>query len=248
MKIGIFDSGIGGLSVLKSIVKAKLFHEIIYYGDTARVPYGTKDKDTIIKFSLEAIDFFNKHDIDILIVACNTVSAYALNSMSKNTKYPVIGVIEPGVLALSNKIKDKNKNILIIATKATIESGVYEKKLINLGYKNIQSLQTGLFVPMIEEGITSGDILDSTLNFYFKNLMMPDAIILGCTHFPLIQNEIKKYFDNKPVLIHSGDAIVEYLIKNHKIKIEKKDSNIQYFASSNKRFIEETANKWLNKE
>ena len=246
MKIGVFDSGIGGLSVLKSIVEARLFNEIIYYGDTARVPYGTKDKDTIIRFSLEALDFFNQHNIDILIVACNTASAYALTNMQKNATYPIIGVIEPGVLALSNKIQDKSKNILIIATKATTTSKIYEKSLINLGYHNIHSLQTGLFVSIIEEGITSGDVLISTLDFYFKDLMMPDAIILGCTHFPLIQNEIKKYFKNKPILIHSGDAIVEYLIKNHNIQPESKKPKIRYFASSNKEFIENAAKKWLN--
>lgn len=246
MKVGIFDSGIGGLSVLKSIVEAKLFNEIIYYGDTARVPYGTKDKDTIIRFSTEALDFFNKYDIDMLIVACNTVSAYALNDMQKISKYPIIGVVEPGVLALNNKIKNKSNNILIIATKATIKSKIYETNLIKLGYKNIQSLQTGLFVSIIEEGITSGDILDSTLKFYFKDLETPDAIILGCTHFPLIKDEIKKYFNNKPLLIHSGDAIVEYLIQKHKIQIESKKPKIRYFASSNKDFIKDAAKKWLN--
>ena len=122
MKAGIFDSGIGGLSVLKSIVDARLFDEIIYYGDTARVPYGTKDKDTIVRFSLEALDFFDKHNIDILIVACNTASAYALKSMQKVSRIPVVGVVTPGILALSNKMQDKNKNILIIATKATKSS------------------------------------------------------------------------------------------------------------------------------
>ena len=111
MKAGIFDSGIGGLSVLKSIVDARLFDEIIYYGDTARVPYGTKDKDTIVRFSLEALDFFDKHNIDILIVACNTASAYALKSMQKVSRIPVVGVVAPGILALSNKMQDKNKNI-----------------------------------------------------------------------------------------------------------------------------------------
>ena len=102
------------------------------------------------------------------------------------------------------------------------------------------------FVSIIEEGITSGDVLISTLDFYFKDLMIPDAIILGCTHFPLIQNEIKKYFNNKPILIHSGDAIVEYLIKNHNIQPESKKPKIRYFASSNKEFIENAAKKWLN--
>ena len=245
MKAGVFDSGIGGLSVLKSIVDARLFNEIIYYGDTARVPYGTKDKDTIIRFSLEALDFFNKHNIDILIVACNTASAYALKDMQKISKIPVIGVVEPGILALSNNVQDKNKNILIIATKATIKSKAYETKLLKLGYKNIQSLQTGLFVSAIEEGITSGEVLDSILRFYFKEQQIPDAIILGCTHFPLIQDEIKRYFDNKPLLIHSGDAIVQYLIKKHDIKAQSNIPKIKYFASSNKKFIEDIAKKWL---
>lgn len=245
MKAGIFDSGIGGLSVLKSIVDARLFDEIIYYGDTARVPYGTKDKDTIVRFSLEALDFFDKHNIDILIVACNTASAYALKSMQKVSRIPVVGVVAPGILALSNKMQDKNKNILIIATKATIKSKIYETSLLKLGYKNIQSLQTGLFVSIIEEGITSGEVLDSALRFYFREQKSPDAIILGCTHFPLIQNEIKKYFDNKPLLIHSGDAIVQYLIKKHNIKAESRIPKIKYFASSNKKFIEDIAKRWL---
>lgn len=248
MKAGVFDSGIGGLSVLKSIVDARLFSEIVYYGDTARVPYGTKDKNTIIRFSLEALELFNKHNVDILIVACNTASAYALQDMQKMAKYPIIGVIEPGILALSNRVQDKNKNILIIATKATIESKIYETNLIKLGYQNIQGLQTGLFVPMIEEGITSGDVLDSALRFYFENIKIPNAIILGCTHFPLIKNEIKKYFDNKPILIHSGDAIVEYLIKKYSIQAESKTPKITYFASSNKRFIEDAAKKWLHQD
>ena len=99
MRAGVFDSGVGGLSVLKSLINAKLFDEIIYYGDTARVPYGVKDKQTIIRFSLEALDFFKPHNIDILIVACNTVSAYALQEMQKHSKIPIVGVIEPGVLS-----------------------------------------------------------------------------------------------------------------------------------------------------
>ena len=245
MKAGIFDSGIGGLSVLKSIANARLFDEIIYYGDTARVPYGTKDKDTIIRFSLEALSFFDKHNIDILIVACNTASAYALKDMQKHSKIPVIGVVKPGILALSNNINDTNKNILIIATKATIKSKIYEKSLFKLGYKHITSLQTGLFVSIIEEGIRSGEVLDSALRFYFGGIRTPDAIILGCTHFPLIADEIKKYFDNKPLLIHSGDAIVQYLIKKHGIKAESKIPKIKYFASSNKKFIENAAKQWL---
>ncbi|MDE6886817.1 MAG: glutamate racemase [Helicobacteraceae bacterium] len=246
MKIGVFDSGVGGLSVLKSLINSNFFKEIIYYGDTARVPYGMKDKDIIIKFSLEALDFFNNFNIDMLIVACNTVSAYGLDSMQRQTSYPIVGVIESGVLSLHNKVQDRNKKILILGTKATIQSNIYAKKLESLGYKNIKSLQTGLFVPLVEEGIFSGDLLDSTFRYYFSEIEIPNAIILGCTHFPLIQNEIKKYFYNKPILIHSGEAIVEYLTKNYKLKeMHSNEPKISFYASNNPKAIESYAKIWL---
>ena len=170
MKIGVFDSGVGGLSVLKSLIGAKLFSEIIYYGDTARVPYGNKDKATITRFSLEAVEFFLPHKIDMLIVACNTASAYALDKMQKIAPFPVIGVVEAGILSLSNKIKNKKDSILIIATKATIKSGIYERKLRKMGYENITSLQTGLFVPLVEEGVFEGEVLESVMRHYFDSL------------------------------------------------------------------------------
>ena len=107
MKAGVFDSGIGGLTVVKSLLENNLFEEIIYFGDTARVPYGVKDKNTIIRYSLEALEFFKNFDIDILIIACNSVSAFALDELRTNTTTPVVGVIQSGVKALQNKIKNK---------------------------------------------------------------------------------------------------------------------------------------------
>ena len=137
MKAAVFDSGIGGLTVVKSLLENKIFEEIIYFGDTARVPYGVKDKNTIIRYSLEALEFFKNFDIDILIIACNSVSAYALNEIRANTNIPVVGVIESGVKALENKVQNKESNILVIGTKATINSKKYENALIDLSYKNI---------------------------------------------------------------------------------------------------------------
>lgn len=249
MKIGVFDSGVGGLSVLKSLLDSRLFSEIIYYGDTARVPYGNKDKGTIVRFSLECVDFFIPHKIDMLIVACNTVSAYALDKMQKIAPFPIIGVVESGVLSLSNKIKNKKDNILIIATKATIQSGIYEKNLRSLGYENITSLQTGLFVPLVEEGITKGKILEATFKYYFgkqfKGANAPKAIILACTHFPLIQNEIKRFFDNKPILIHSGEAIVEFLKQKYTLSSSRKKPKVHFCASGDKSTLESYTKLWL---
>ncbi|HEG0917481.1 glutamate racemase, partial [Campylobacter jejuni] len=223
MKIGVFDSGVGGLSVLKSLYEARLFDEIIYYGDTARVPYGVKDKDTIIKFCLEALDFFEQFQIDMLIIACNTASAYALDALRAKAHFPVYGVIDAGVEATIKALHDKNKEILVIATKATIKSEEYQKRLLSQGYTNINALATGLFVPMVEEGIFEGDFLQSAMEYYFKNITTPDALILACTHFPLLGRSLSKYFGDKTKLIHSGDAIVEFLkerenidLKNHK--------------------------------
>ncbi|MGX2981737.1 glutamate racemase [Helicobacter sp. 23-1045] len=250
MKIGVFDSGVGGLSVLKSLLDSKLFSEIIYYGDTARVPYGNKDKATIVRFSLECVDFFIPHKIDMLIVGCNTVSAYALDEMQKIAPFPVIGVVESGVLSISNKIQSKNAKILIIATKATTESGIYEKHLRKLGYENLVSLQTGLFVPLVEEGILSGEILEATFRYYFGNRFRgesaPEAIILACTHFPLIASEIRAYFENKPILIHSGEAIVEFLKQKYITDSAiLQTPKVYYYASGDKKALESTAKLWL---
>jgi len=244
VRVGVFDSGAGGLTVAKSLLEHPIFDEIIYYGDTARVPYGTKDANTIIRYGLEAIEFFNNFNIDTLITACNTVSAYALDSMRDKAKYPIYGVIKPGIWALTNKIKDKNANILIMATRATINSNSYQNELKQLGYKNITAIQTGMLVPIVEEGILQGAVLNEMLKYYFKNMNTPDVIILGCTHFPLIANEISKYFNNKPLLIHSGEAIVEYL-QEKKFNIKTNIPKIKIYASDNVTGLREIAKKWL---
>jgi len=244
MKVGVFDSGAGGLTVVKSLIEYPLFEEIIYYGDTARVPYGTKDSNTIIRYSLEALEFFNNFDIDILITACNTVSAYALDSLRDKSNYPIYGVIEPGIWALSQKVKSKDANILIMATRATINSKRYQSELKSLGYKNIESIQAGMLVPIVEEGILEGSVLNEMLHYYLKDIKEPDAIILGCTHFPLIAKEIAKYFNNKPILIHSGEAIVEYL-EDKGYKNISKTPIIKINASDNVFALRDIAKKWL---
>jgi len=246
MKIGVFDSGAGGLSVVKSLLNENLFEEVIYYGDTARVPYGPKDQNTIIRYSLEALEFFNNFDIDLLITACNTVSAYALPEMNAQSKYPVLGVIEPGVLAVTNSSLKKDDNILVIATRATIQSKRYEEALKKEGYINVLGLQTGLFVPLVEEGMFEGEVLDATMKHYFSDIKSPQAIILGCTHFPLIGKSLQNYFDNKPLLIHSGEAIVEYLESQYNLSSSTDKTALKIFASDNVAGLRKIAKHWLN--
>ena len=244
MKAGVFDSGVGGLTVVKSLIKSGFFKEIIYYGDTARVPYGVKDKNTIIRYSLEALEFFKNFDIDILITACNSVSAYALQELQEEANFEVTGVIEPGVLATINSLKNKDSSILILGTKATIKSNKYKILLEENGYKNTISIAPSLFVPIVEEGLFSGEILESTIRYYFKDIKEPDAIILGCTHFPLISNAIQNYF-KKSKLIHSGDAVKEYLENKYNLKKSFENTEIKYFATENPEHLKNVAKKWL---
>lgn len=243
MRVGVFDSGVGGLTVVKSLLEHNMFEEIIYYGDTARVPYGVKDKNTIVRYSLDALEFFKNFDIDMLICACNTVSAYAINELRESTTIPVVGVIEPGVLALT-KTMQKDDKIFIIGTKATINSKKYEILLNENGFLNIVAKPTSLFVPIVEEGIFDGDILNSAMDYYFSDVVAPDAIILGCTHFPLISSAIARYYPQAK-LIHSGDAIVEYLKVNFNINHKFDKSIIKYFATENPDGLKSVAKLWL---
>jgi glutamate racemase len=245
LRAGVFDSGVGGLTVAKSLLEHKLFDEIVYFGDTARVPYGTKDHKTIVKYSLEALDFLKSFDIDMMIVACNTVSAHALDELRKNASFDVFGVIEPGVLAAANALKSKNSSVLVLGTKATINSGLYQKLLRQKGFDNLISLAPSLFVPVVEEGLFEGDVLESTMRYYFKDITLaPDAIILGCTHFPLIADAIGRYFPNSK-LIHSGDAIVEYLQTKRRFQSKDNPTTLKLLASDNAEGLRKTAEVWL---
>ena len=245
-RVGVFDSGVGGLTVVKSLLEHQLFEEIIYFGDTARVPYGIKDQNTIIRYSLEALEFFKNFDIDLLITACNTVSAYALQEMRAQAPFDIIGVVEPGIIATKNALQNTQANVLVLATNATINSKAYETLLHAHGFANTTSKATGLFVPIIEEGLYSGAVLESTMKHYFKDISSPDGIILGCTHFPLISDAIAEYFGNETTLIHSGEAIVEYLETHYEFNEKFPEPNIKFFASENPEALRKTAQKWLD--
>ncbi len=246
MRVGVFDSGIGGLTVVKSLLEHQLFEEIIYFGDTARVPYGVKDKNTIVRYSLEALEFFKNFEIDLLITACNTVSAYALEEMRAQAPFDVIGVVEPGIIATKNALNDSAANILVLGTNATVSSKAYEILLKEQGFTNTTAKATGLFVPIIEEGLFSGEVLESTMKHYFAGLEHPDGIILGCTHFPLIADAIADYFNDNVTLIHSGEAIVEYLETHYPFTQKHAEPKIKFFASENPEALRKTAHQWLN--
>ncbi|RDU66689.1 glutamate racemase [Helicobacter didelphidarum] len=252
-KIGIFDSGVGGLTVLKSLIEEIGFEKIIYYGDTARVPYGNKDQETIIRFSLEALEFFKHFNPDLLIVACNTASAHALKAMRECSHIPIVGVIESGVQALRQRNISYEKQILVLGTEATIKSGVYDTSLRELGYTNVVNIPTNLFVSLVEENIFDGEVVEATFRYYFPPTLKPSAVILGCTHFPLLLESLQRFFGSDTLFIHSGEAIANFLQQHYHNKILQKTHNttksdIEFFASDNINKLKQTARNWLKND
>lgn len=204
--IGIFDSGIGGLTVFKAVRARMPKQDIVYFGDTAHLPYGTKSKETITRFSIENIGFLENFGIKMAIVACNTASSLSLAAIKARFDFPVIGVIEPGVVAALKKTK--NGRIGVIGTKATIGSGAYETQLKKLDPAvKVFSSACPLFVPFVEEGWLEGEIVSKVAHTYLKVLkaFKIDTLILGCTHYPLIESVIQRTIGPKVKLVNSAE-------------------------------------------
>jgi len=216
MKIGMFDSGVGGLTVLKSVRDAYDKVDIVYLGDTARVPYGIKSKETIINYAKESANFLVNQNVDMILIACNSVSANAMDVLQEMFDIPIVGVIEAGVQAALKS--SKTKQVGIIGTTATINSNKYQEYLRAFNI-NTYAKACPLFVPIVEEKLINTDISRKTVEFYlkeFKELKDIDTIILGCTHYPLLEKDIKEFLPHIN-LVSSSDAIVSYIkdiIKN----------------------------------
>lgn len=222
----------GGLTVVKYLIKQGLFSKIIYYADMARVPYGTKDPQTIKKYSLQALDFFSKYkDLEMLILACNTASVYGLDAVKKQSKFPVMGMIEAGLEAVKRSSIKKGDKILVIGTNATIGSNVYQDKLRSFGYTNVNAVATPLLVQTIEKWSLEPEKLQKIMNEYFKDTGKPDAIVLACTHFPLIGEKIKSFFGNTK-LIDPAKTLTD-LLKTELASKTFKKTQLELHSSGN---------------
>ncbi len=239
--IGIFDSGVGGLTVLREIEKLMPNENIIYFGDTARVPYGNKSSSTIKKFSVENILFLLEKKVKTVVVACNTSSALALDYLNDIFRIPIIGVIEAGVKKAEKLSSDK---IGIIGTKSTIASNAYQDMIAKTIKKSKVSAKCcPLFVPLIEEGLVSGKITTEVVSAYladFKKAKI-DTLILGCTHYPLLKKEIARYLPGVNI-VDSAQEVASYtkqvlthfnLVNNNPTLAEKKF----YISDEPKNFV-----------
>lgn len=192
--VGVFDSGVGGLTVVREIIRQLPDENIVYFGDTARVPYGSKSQKTIIHFSEQIIRFLKTKQVKAIVIACNTASALALDAVRDEFDIPILGVVVPGARAAV--AATQNQKIGVVGTDATVRSGVYTQVIrkMNPGIRVIEKA-CPLFVPLVEEGFKEHVVTQEIIEYYLESLRATDidAMILGCTHYPLLRSRIRAY-------------------------------------------------------
>lgn len=201
--VGIFDSGVGGLTVAREIMRQIPNEKIVYFGDTARVPYGSKSKETITKFSRQIVHFLQEQKVKAIVAACNTASAYALNEIEKEIDIPLIGVVKPGAKAAAEATR--NGRIGVIGTEGTIGSHIYSTYIKEIDPDiTVMGKACPLFVPLVEEGLWQDPVTDEIANRYLGSLIDSDidTLILGCTHYPLIRSTVGKIMGESVTLVN----------------------------------------------
>lgn len=235
MPVGVFDSGLGGLTVLREIHRQLPHENLVYFGDTARVPYGNKSSATIIRYSREIVRFLLAHHVKAIVVACNTASSYALDAIRETTDVPVLGVIEPAVQSLVQKAQAASVAGLI-ATKGTIASGAYERVLSSHNpAQRLIGKACPLLVPLIEEGYAESHAADLILHDYLAPLAKANAeyLILGCTHYPLIAQAIQRLYPQFTLIDSAEQTALELktLLQENNLAHKSDTARVELFVS-----------------
>ncbi len=249
-KIGVFDSGLGGLTAVKQIMKSLPNESVIYFGDTGRVPYGTKGEETILKYTRNDIRFLMNFDVKVIVIACGTASSISLPTVKSEFDVPIVGVVDATVYAAVRATK--NGKIGIIGTPGTIKSGSYER-LIREYDPALKTFTRAcpLFVPLVENGHFNTPVTKLVIEEYLEEIRAAgvDTLILGCTHYPLLKQAIREYMGDEVVLIDPGAEVAIYLKKKFDdggLHGEQTDQNqYQYFVSDNVQGFEELGSMFL---
>ena len=203
MPIGVFDSGMGGLTVMREIMRQIPNEKVIYFGDTARVPYGSKSKETVTRFSRQIVRFLQSKQVKAIVVACNTASAYALNDLEREIDIPIIGVVKPGAKVAAEVTR--NGQVGVIATEGTISSNIYTTYIRQLRPEvQVTGKACPLFVPLVEEGLWQDPVTDEIAKRYLSSLIDTgiDTLILGCTHYPLLRTLLRRILGEQVTLVN----------------------------------------------
>lgn len=251
--IGVFDSGFGGLTVVREIMRQIPNEKIIYFGDTARVPYGSKSKETVTRFSRQITNFLKTQNVKTIVIACNTASAYALDELEKETDIPMIGVVKPGAKVAAETTR--NGKVGVIATAATIGSNIYTTYIQEIKPEVMVTPKAcPLFVPLVEEGLLEDPVTDEIASRYLLELIDIDidTLILGCTHYPLIRDTIARTMGEKVTLVNpayeTARELKILLEKNGLLQDKKPDlgeNRYQFFVSDGAEKFQKFANSIL---
>lgn len=242
--IGFFDSGLGGLTCIPNLFSRLPEERVIYFGDTARTPYGSKAVSTIRHYAEQIADFLASQDVKMMVIACNTITATCLEDLqAKFPQIPIVGIIEPAAEKIAH-VCDETSNIGIIATKVTIASDDYNTMIHgkNPGLK-VYSKATPAFVPLIEEGIVDNDIMDLTIRHYLDDFIAENRIntlVLGCTHYPIIRKEIMRLYPDLRIINPSYEIISEIekvLREKDMLAAENDRENIFYASDLSENFV-----------
>jgi glutamate racemase len=236
--IGVFDSGIGGLTVMRALMAHLPGESFVYLGDTARLPYGTKSADTVTRYAVQCANAVGAHDIKLLVVACNTASAVAIGALNKTLgDTPVLGVIEPGAdAAIAAAPKGK---IAVIATESTVAGGAYMRALVERNSSaSIVQKPCPLFVALAEEGLTDGDIPERVARHYLEPLLAmpstPECLVLGCTHYPALANMIARVVGPEITLVDSAETTAraaKQLLSDRKLQRQSEPLPTRFLAT-----------------
>lgn len=251
--VGIFDSGVGGLTVAKEIKRLLPNENLIYFGDTKHLPYGEKSREAIIGYSTKIAQFLLEKNCKAIVIACNTATANALKEVLElvDDKVPVIDVINPVAEKVAYEI---HNNVGVIATKATVNSGLYRKSIRKHNkFIKVDELPTPLLVPAIEEGFKNHPITHSIIYNYLSNnkLKNIETLILGCTHYPLLIDEIKQYYGNRVRVIDSPNIVANQLKiileKHHLLNMESQNPEYRFYLSDITKNFEKISKKFFGK-
>lgn len=240
--VGVFDSGVGGLTVAREIMRQLPRENMVYFGDTARVPYGSKSRNNIIRYSRQIIRFLRTKDVKAIVIACNTASALALDAVKEETDIPVIGVIVPGARAAVQATR--NKVIGVAGTEATIQSETYTKVIREMCPDAVViGKPCPLFVPLVEEGFAKHRITEEVIDIYLSDMRKTeiDTMILGCTHYPLLRSRIKAYFGEK---VHIVNPAYETAMDLKKILFERGIENRSEEPADYEFYVSDAAEKF----
>lgn len=249
--IGMFDSGVGGLTVLKEIKELLPNEKIIYLGDTKRFPYGSKSKDAIIEASRNCVKYLIEKNVKLIVIACGTATSQSLDVLKKEFDIPIIGIIEPTVDYLEKQVKPK-ETIGVIATQGTIRSKAWEEKILEkIENVKVQSEETPLLATMAEQGWTNNKVAKYTIKEYMKCFKKIDRLILGCTHYPLFEELIKKELSKKVDVINTGEKVATYLerfLNDNKMENDKKIKGLTIYLTDRETNFVSIASRLLGQE